>query len=81
MNISDVLPLLLILLGGIAAVAWLVFIVIAAVQVVRSTTIQYWSKVLWVAALIIFPFLGVVAWYAFGDRTRQVENAIATHLR
>lgn len=81
MNAPDVLGWFLIIVGSLALAAWLTFIVIAAVQIVRSSQMEYVSKVLWIAALVVFPLLGVLAWYAFGDRTRRIENAVSTHVR
>jgi hypothetical protein len=81
MNTPDVLGWVLIIVGFLALAAWLAFIVIAAVQIVRSSQMEYVSKVLWVAALVVFPLLGVLAWYAFGDRTRRIESAVSTHVR
>ena len=81
MNAPDVLGWVLIVVGFVALAAWLTFIVIAAVQIVRSSRMEYTSKVLWIAALIIFPLIGVLCWYAFGDRTRRIENAVSSHLR
>ncbi|MBO1741603.1 PLDc N-terminal domain-containing protein [Leifsonia sp. TF02-11] len=81
MNTPDVLGWVLVIVGFVALAAWLTFIVIAAVQIVRSSQMEYWSKVLWIVALVLFPLLGVLCWYAFGDRTRHVENTITTHLR
>lgn len=81
MNTPDVLGWVLVSVGFVALAAWLTFIVIAAVQIVRSCQMAYWSKVLWIAALVFFPLLGVLCWYAFGDRTRRVENTISAHLR
>jgi membrane protein implicated in regulation of membrane protease activity len=80
-NIPDVLGWVLIIVGFLALAALLTFIVIAAVQIVRSSQMEYWSKQLWIAALVFFPPLGVLCWYGFGDRTRRVENSISTHLR
>ncbi|MGN6427600.1 MAG: PLDc N-terminal domain-containing protein [Leifsonia sp.] len=81
MNTPDVLGWVLIVLGFVALAAWLTFIVIAAVQVVRSSRMEYASKLLWIAALVVFPLPGVVAWYAVGDRTRRIENAVHSRFR
>ncbi|WP_349865480.1 PLDc N-terminal domain-containing protein [Leifsonia sp. WHRI 6310E] len=81
MNTPDVLGWVFIIVGFLALAAWLTFVVIAAVQIIRSRQMEYWSKVLWVAALVIFPLLGVLAWYAVGDRTQRVERAVTSHVR
>ncbi|AGW41433.1 hypothetical protein O159_13640 [Leifsonia xyli subsp. cynodontis DSM 46306] len=81
MKTPDILGSVLIIVGFAALAAWLVFIVIAAVQIIRSSEMGYWTKLIWVAALVIFPLLGVIAWYAFGDRTRRIQNTVTAHLR
>lgn len=81
MNTPDALDWVLIVVGFAALAAWSVFIVIAAVQIIRSSEMGYGMKSTWVATLVMFPLLGVIAWYAFGDRTRQIENTVTAHLR
>ncbi|WP_434317171.1 PLDc N-terminal domain-containing protein [Leifsonia sp. P73] len=58
---------------GIAAlIAIAAFVVVALVQIARRPLISPLLRVLWVVAVIAFPVLGSIAWFAFGDRTPPV---------
>ena len=77
---SEVFAWVVIVVGFVALAAWLAFVVIAIIQVMRAVNIQYLFKVLWVAALIIFPVIGTIVWYLFGYRTPELERAVRAHI-
>jgi hypothetical protein len=64
--------------GIVAVAAILTFVVIAIVQVAHAG-LGYIYKVLWVAAIVVFPVFGTIAWYLLGDRTKALERAITAH--
>jgi len=70
----EALPL--IILGALAGAIVLAFIIIAAVQVVRSVDISLTAKTVWIVAIIAAPLVGAMAWYLIGDRTPQIEREL-----
>jgi drug/metabolite transporter (DMT)-like permease len=79
-NDSEIFSWVMIVVGFVALAAWLTFVVIAIAQVARARNIEYLTKVLWVAGIVIFPLIGTIAWYLFGDRTRELERAVRAHI-
>lgn len=80
MDDTEIFSWVMIIIGFVALAVWLTFAVLAIVQVIRSTSLEYLTKVLWVAGIVVFPAFGTIAWYLFGDRTREAKNAITAHL-
>lgn len=66
------MELFLFVLVGIVAMGMIAALfVVALVQVLRQRFVSPLFRLLWVVALIAFPVLGSIAWFAFGDRTPQ----------
>ncbi|MBF4624565.1 PLDc N-terminal domain-containing protein [Clavibacter sp. VKM Ac-2872] len=61
---------------GPLAIAYVALVVTALVQVVRDRTLAGLSRDLWIAALVLVPVLGALAWYAVGHRTADAQRAI-----
>ena len=52
-------------------------VITAVVQVLRSSTIASSSKIAWLVGIVIVPLIGSVAWFLVGDKTPQLESALA----
>ncbi|MDQ1583673.1 MAG: hypothetical protein QOF36_1727 [Microbacteriaceae bacterium] len=74
---SDIVANTMIAVGFAAIAALLTFVIIAIAQAVRAD-IGYPYTVMWVAAIVLFPVVGPIAWYLLGDRTRALERAIGS---
>lgn len=70
MDMSALLTSILVALIGAAYVA---IAILALVQILRSSN-ELVLKAIWVAVVIIAPFLGSVAWFLFVRSRRQVLN-------
>lgn len=57
---------LVVLLGGLAALAVLTFIVVAVVQVVREPQLPFPLRAPWIIVLLAAPVIGSLVWSAFG---------------
>lgn len=68
------------LIGGVVvaplALAYVALIVTALVQVVRDRTLAGLSRDLWIAALVLMPVVGAIAWYGVGHRTTDAQRAV-----
>ncbi|KZC94489.1 MULTISPECIES: PLDc N-terminal domain-containing protein [Clavibacter] len=58
------------------ALAYVALIVTALVQVVRDRTLAGLSRDLWIAALVLVPIVGAIAWYGIGHRTVDAQRAV-----
>ncbi|MFT2711429.1 MULTISPECIES: PLDc N-terminal domain-containing protein [unclassified Clavibacter] len=58
------------------ALAYVALIVTALVQVVRDRTLAGLSRDLWIAALVLVPIVGAIAWYGIGHRTVAAQRAV-----
>ena len=67
MNGTD--PTHLIVLS-VVIIGWLTFWVSAVVSIMRQPTVRGTERGVWVALVIIFPFVGPLAWFVWG-RTRK----------
>ncbi|MFT2693282.1 hypothetical protein [Clavibacter zhangzhiyongii] len=69
-----------VLIAGIVVVplvlAYVALIGTALVQVVRDRTLAGLSRDLWIAALVLVPVLGAMAWYGAGHRTVDAQRAV-----
>lgn|GEM_PF-871052 len=60
---------------SVAAVSYLVLIVIAVVSLSRTAPrMSPWLALVWAALILVVPFLGPVAWLAVGRRTVPGER-------
>lgn len=57
--------------GAAVAVAALVLLIAAIVSVVNSHNYPSGIKALWVLAILAFPLLGPIAWFAFGRNSHM----------
>ncbi|WP_440694356.1 PLDc N-terminal domain-containing protein [Clavibacter nebraskensis] len=57
-------------------IAYVALAVAAIVQVVRDRGLTGLARDLWVAAVVVFPVLGAIAWFAIGDRTTDAQRAV-----
>lgn len=53
-------------LGVLISGAYMAFVVLALVSIVRSTNYTAGLKALWFLAVIAFPFLGSLLWFLVG---------------
>lgn len=58
------------------ALAYVALIVTALVQVIRDRTLAGFSRDLWIAALVLAPIAGAIAWYGVGHRTVDAQRAV-----
>lgn len=47
---------------------WIVLVVVALLQIARSSELSTPMKVLWVVIVFFFPLVGTLAWFALGRR-------------
>ena len=59
------------------AIAYVALVVMALVQVVRDRTLAGLARDLWIAAVVLAPVLGALAWFAIGHRTADAQRAVA----
>ncbi|MFT2751099.1 PLDc N-terminal domain-containing protein [Clavibacter sp. Sh2088] len=57
-------------------IAYVALAVAALVQVVRDRSLAAIARDLWVVAVIVFPVLGAIAWFAIGHRTTDAQRAV-----
>ncbi|MGO2132482.1 MAG: PLDc N-terminal domain-containing protein [Halomonas sp.] len=53
--------------GGLLSIIWLIIVIWAIVKVAKSGASSL-AKVLWIAALIVFPLIGLIVWLLFGPK-------------
>lgn len=53
--------------GGILGLIWLIIIVWAIVKVAKSSAGGL-AKLVWILVLLIFPLVGLIAWFLFGPK-------------
>jgi hypothetical protein len=56
---------------GLFGLIWLALVVWAGIHTVQSAS-SMGGKVIWIVVLLIFPFLGFIAWLIFGPRKAGV---------
>lgn len=56
------LGIILLLVG----LVWLALIVVALIQIARSSELSTPMKVLWVVIVFFFPLVGTLAWFVLG---------------
>ncbi|GAB4421662.1 MAG: hypothetical protein OHK0039_36750 [Bacteroidia bacterium] len=54
----------------LVSVFWLLLTIGVLYNIWRKSQQETLTKVLWTIGILIFPFLGPVAWIIFGERTR-----------
>ncbi|WAB80634.1 PLDc N-terminal domain-containing protein [Microcella daejeonensis] len=64
------------ILAAVCGVIVIAFIVVAVLQVVRSTDISLTARTAWVIGIVVAPLIGAMAWYLLGDRTPQIEREL-----
>ncbi|RZS59450.1 phospholipase D-like protein [Microcella putealis] len=47
---------------------WIVLVVVALLQIARSSELSTPMKVLWVVIVFFFPIVGTLAWFVLGRR-------------
>lgn len=47
---------------------WIVLVVVALLQIARSSELSTPMKVLWVVIVFFFPLVGTLAWFVLGRR-------------
>lgn len=57
------------------ALALVVLWVAAVVSVLRNGRLTGGGKLLWIAVILAFPFLGSLGWFVFGKDARLVKAA------
>jgi hypothetical protein len=62
-------------LSGIMGLILLFAVIYAVIQVLTSN-IDNGPKALWVAGILFFPFLGVLAWFFFGPETPKGKSPL-----
>ncbi len=72
----DLLAVLGIGVGVVALVVYLGLVIVAAVQILRAEIADL-SKLAWIAAILTFPALAAIAWFALGHRTREFEHYVS----
>lgn len=65
-----------VILAAVCGAIVVAFIVVAVLQVVRSTDISLTAKTAWIIGIIVGPLIGAMAWYLLGDRTPQIEREL-----
>lgn len=53
--------------GGLLGLIWLVIVVWAIVKVAKSTAGGL-AKLLWIIVLLMFPLVGLIAWFLLGPK-------------
>ena len=66
------IELLFVLPGVVAMIVIAALFVVALVQIMRRPLLTPLLRLGWVVALIAFPALGSIAWFAIGDKTPQL---------
>ncbi|GLK15601.1 PLDc N-terminal domain-containing protein [Herbiconiux flava] len=62
-SVEPVVPLGFEIGGALVAVVWLTLLVGALIGVVRSQTLSGAQRVLWMAAVLLLPLVGALAWW------------------
>lgn len=55
-------------LGGLLGLIWLVIVIWAIIKVANSPA-GAGAKVLWILILLLFPLIGLVAWFFLGPKS------------
>jgi cell division protein FtsX len=69
--------LILVVLGAAAAIAYLTFVVVAFVQIVRDRSLTWQAQAIWLVTILMLPLGGTIAWFAVGHRTKEFERMLA----
>lgn len=56
--------------GFLIGIGYLVLVIAAIISIINSTNYTSGLKALWVLAVLAFPFLGSVIWFAVGRHSR-----------
>ncbi|KRC46789.1 hypothetical protein ASE16_15390 [Leifsonia sp. Root227] len=68
--------LILVVLGAAAAIAYLTFVVVAFVQIVRDRSLAWQAQAIWLVTILMLPLGGTIAWFAVGHRTKEFERML-----
>lgn len=57
------------LIGGLISLVWFLITIGVAYNILVKSNQTGSYKLLWVLGILLFPFLGPLAWILFGERT------------
>ena len=61
----------MVLIKGLFSILWLVITIGALYNIWKGDSQTSMHKVLWTVGILVFPFLGPLAWILFGERASK----------